>query len=560
MSVVPKKYSNSKSFYKHLQNKHSEVITGEKFQKISFKSTSSIKAAPKRIIIAPATTDLRIEDVITPERKDFINFICTCGFSFNSASKRSFKMFLHRINPNYKIPNTRVLRMDINLYAGEIQLAILRALRNKSCSILTDGGTNNGSQFYPIILFTPQRLYFFALPRLEKTTSKDIIDTMIPFINQLKANNTRIISCCTDNCSNVRSATANTGQNTISQVAQLPILRIPCEIHSSLLFIADIRKDSRSELSIFFSQVQFIISKLHDSGIKQEIQRLVPGKVPIYEEIKWMSISDCLNYILKNEKQLNAIISKYKKVFGCYCFPTCWREINQALEPFTKFIKSIQKDNSLLYEFYHEAKIMTKQWKTLVETSGTSEQTKSFFKSFLVHFKERFRRTCDGLISKVAFLFTPERLESFRKKYHILISSENYKKTDETKKLYSKYTEIKERFFKVARFFKLYNNDFEYFFHWYLTNFSFSSKELFAQWKDFKCFEISDERTKKTYDFDNFAEVIINILNLPASEAAAERAFSQLKYLVPVSRSSTEDRMIMSQMIIRMNWIYQYGD
>lgn len=97
------------------------------------------------------------------------------------------------INPKYRISHNRVLRMDINLYAGEIQLAISRALANKTCSILTDDGTNNRSQFCPIILFTPQRIHIIALPHLERTTSKDILDAMIPFIRILIKKYSR---CC----------------------------------------------------------------------------------------------------------------------------------------------------------------------------------------------------------------------------------------------------------------------------------------------------------------------------------------------------------------------------
>lgn len=95
----------------------------------------------------------------------------------------------------------------------------------------------------------------FSIPRLESTGSSDLINAMIPFIEKLKNSNTRIVTCCTNNCGSIKAATSNTGKETISQVAHLSILRIPCEIHSTLPFIADIKKrfTKRAEYIFYFS-------------------------------------------------------------------------------------------------------------------------------------------------------------------------------------------------------------------------------------------------------------------------------------------------------------------
>lgn len=100
---------------------------------------------------------------------------------------------------------------------------------------------------------------------------------MISFIENLKNTNTRNVEFCTDNCANIKVSISNSEKETISQVEHLLILRIPCEIRSTLLFIAAIKKDPRSELSTFFTSVQSLISRLHDKSIK----KTRTGKVPI---------------------------------------------------------------------------------------------------------------------------------------------------------------------------------------------------------------------------------------------------------------------------------------
>lgn len=406
--------SNPGSIYSHLKRYHPSAYPSmpqEHFQPIPFVSPTT----------SAQTTNPKIPNVIkkslSPDRRALLVVICCSGLSLNMTSKEGFRRFINHINPNYPVPNLKIIRADMILFGEIIKEEIEEELKHKMFSFITDGGTVNDNHFYPIVLFTPQKLYRYAMPKLDDTWHKALAEKFSESLNKLIAKGSKLIACCTDNAANVTRATTMGENETIEEYTHQKNLRVSCGINTANLALKDLQNQN-DEFRQFTEDLKKLMIFCRTNEVKKILKAEgAKGKMPKWMEIKWNIIHDSLSYVMENKAAVESCLTnvRLKKDFDLVDIPQKWNDYMDILKPFSEFIIRIQASHCLLYEFYEYFK------KLQNELDDTILEEGAYLKSALI---SSFKDTADGLLAELSFLFTPKGLEEFRKEYQKFINAE----------------------------------------------------------------------------------------------------------------------------------------
>lgn len=542
--ICRKTFQNSRSIYKHLQRCHPREVNQkpkEKFVPIPFLPVATVPS-------------ISLGKSLSPDRKALLTSICCLGMSLNMTSKDAFRRFINTINPSYNVPNLKIIRADMLIYAKEIQNGIVNSMKNKCFSFITDGGTVNDNSFYPVVIFTPEKLFLYSLPRLKSTDSTTLAKTFSESLNKLIKNGGTLIASCTDNAANVVRATAMGIKDTIEDYTKQKVIRISCGVHTANLALHDLQAQN-PEFSQFTEDLKQIIIFCRTPEVKRILKsEQAKGKIPKWQDIKWNIIHDSLCYIMENKAIVESCLTNIslKRDFELVEIPAKWDDYMEILKPFAAFIKNIQTSHCLLYEFYElYSKLMEDLENTILE-EGLE------LKAALI---SRFNDTADGLLAELCYIFTPKGLDMCRKEFvKFIYPEENIDASEEDIVVYKRYIALKDKFIEVAKYYNLYTDQIEYLYFDYLRNHTFTQDKLMNQWRCYVYKEVYDVHDKKKIDSTKeFTECIIRLLSFPSTEAIVERLFSILEYLFPSSRYSAKDDLMEAQMIIRVNDSFNNG-
>lgn len=423
--------------------------------------------------------------------------------------------------------------------------------------MITDGGTLNDEHFYVILFQTPDRLLYYDVVNLESTDHKSIAGVLANAVIEINkfCGTEKIFSTCTDNAANLLAATKveHNFPDTVQKLSNTTIIHVSCGIHSTQLLLTDFKKKStrfKSYIDQIKSIVVFLKSKenksiLHCGG--------TTSKIPKILDIKWCSYYDAALWIWDNKKQINTVLSfniNKKKKVPIKSIPSYYGKIAEAFKPLKDFVRAIEGDTILRSQLYYQGKLLSKAWK--------SQKGNDFALEMLKLFKERFKNMADEYLFMLSYIFSKDGFKWFKAKMNYLnsikypLSEENQRKIE---KWAQKLDNLKRKMKSIMGYYNLPIIDFEEQWNHFFTripnvipNHMFWSR---TRTRIYKKVVVEGKTINKVMDSFAYAAEMISIL--PATEAAAERFFSELGMRFPSSRWASKHELIRAEMRCKMN-------
>ena len=409
---------------------------------------------------------------------------------------------------------------------------------------MIDGVTRNKNKYQGIILFTSDQLYFLGLEPCEQATGENIAKIIAKTADKIYACGSKLISVCTDNAANniaalnykVFSAQHLSGQN---------FFRFPCVCHTTNLAAKDIFQGKYIE--IFTATLNLIKYFNELSKFK-----LITEKVPQFKEVRWFSLSKCVLFILTHYNYLN---QEARTLFDFINNKYDWRYISLNLSVIKLLIVKLEKDCASIADIYLNLKFAFHQLFQISALYPKCLETNLSFDLYTSLFN-RFTTTVQMNLPFLAFFLTGYGLKSLdnleEKKSTILSIAKETLNVYLSNKSSTEKEKLNELFEYIINFNQqtfLYN-----------CNSTIESVHFWRKiknegqfWKDEGQFPHDDKKI-----LASFATIALEILSIPCSECACERAFSHLgDLLMNNKRNSMSFKMLNSLMLIRMNSIFQ---
>jgi hypothetical protein len=168
----------------------------------------------------------------------------------------------------------------------------------------------------------------------------------------------------TDNASNLeRTFNPNELRDSLPEWIGKPIAHVHCGVHGTNLALRDLEVRFPS-----FSRLRDELCSLLNRSRSQDIKTLLygagcRGKIPVIQEIKWMTFYAAMTFINNNFGQ---IVEVLPEVGASNLFAgSLWRSFSDAIMCFSKFALKIQADCTFLHCRYDEYLVTQKQLEDL---------------------------------------------------------------------------------------------------------------------------------------------------------------------------------------------------
>ena len=411
--------------------------------------------------------------------------------------------------------------------------------KNNVISIIMDGGTIIHSKWIAALGYFNKETRLLDLWIFEEScTIKNIVSQIKNLQAKVSSYRMKIVGACTDNGANMRGCFYNTIGNNLSPFCIKDILRVSCACHSMQLIIDDFleRDDDFKKLVSMLSDFPKKLSHLTEQKIKD---LGLTGYPPVQPQ-RWNSIHISLQYVLKNIEVLS-------KEFGdamLFRDGDYFLQIEEVLAPLHNFTTNLEGDSNDQSDVFIQYRILRGKWIAL-QRSGNPNADK-----LLKLLDERTKNTIDIKLSELAYFFSCKGMNEFAEKYPYY--PEHMAGDPEIRKKISlRHLKIRKLNEKLIQVCAIWNLDFgivsglwsdltqqknEYS-HKYLTK--IDTMQFFP-----------DDKAEELVVFMDFVD---RIACLPASEAASERIFAEMRELF--SEKSTH----LSPETLREELIMNYG-
>lgn len=276
------------------------------------------------------------------------------------------------------------------------------------------------------------------------------------------------------------------------------------------------------------------------------------GHFPEFKEIRWYSLSTCVSFIISHRIFLDPYyLAKYNEIQILYD----WSYIDEILKSLKILMEKFENDSSSIADIFINLKITIKQLMKINELNPRNKSN-NIAEDMINSILNRFTTTANLKLPILAFFFTGKGLQYFNEiDDQALILFETAKDT------FEEYISNNIHKKELLQFFK-------YFVQFRKQTFLISqntTQESFDFWENiskggtFWSIEpqlINDKNDHYKNISKLFARIAIEILTVPCSEAACERAFSHLGDILMNNKRNLSFEMLNSLLIIRMNSIF----
>lgn len=439
-----------------------------------------------------------------------LRYIATSNIPFRAADSEFLRNALSILDPTFILPGKDKLLSEMITLSNDIQNNTYCQIRGRVVSLLFDSCQLWGKHYQGIVIHTPQRLYLYSVLPTANSRASTFSDLIANVVEHLSYHKTTI--CCDNARANVK---AFSNRGLIKK--KLNILRQPCSAHTGNLAIHDMFE--KDEIYGF---------------IIEEVKSLMKNidHAPRLLTIRWDSLFDCVSYIIKHYQKINQnsnIADSLKKIEDTIG----WEQLHDLLAIMDKFIKSVEKDLATISDVGFHFLIA---YNRLIEMNTPASLKLS------EHFKIRFMKKNHLRLPLFAFLMTQAGLQYFRSNPN----SADFIKGNAIAgiKEYMKNRGIQSPIFG-------HNIDS---FQKYLSEFSIDEFTEFRtpieMWKN-----LSQNNQKSDFPI-YFIHLIIEVLQIPASEAPVERIFSALSRIARSETKNVTPQTLNSRLIVRFDTIF----
>ena len=543
-------FTNHRSFYNHKKICKGKMIA-YKYSALNF-----ISPIPN-ITMLPHLSKFDI---------DLIEMMISSNTSINMLNNNDdIKIFVHLGVHKSKIPTPSQFRQNIIHYGHIIYNNTMRLFENKTVSIILDGVTSWNRNFYQFSIFHPNLIRHYNLIQIKTADSITIKNIILNICEDLKKHKITVAGITTDNASNLVSSFKKIRADVISNLCKFPIIRFSCAAHTAQLLIDDLNKNFPSfkktvdDITSFLSwlRTKNILNQFKNKGLQ--------CSPPHFKITRWNSLYRCTKYILNNFdffKNTKIQLSKKNSIRPIQFD----EELNEKLSslfailgPILKFTNIVQQNFSSIGDAF----CALCELKTDL-TKIQDNDKYGYIKFLLLNINHRFGETCDSILAEIGFLLTQEGKEWWNNKKIIAekINSDlsEFIHVSEEDFLYlSEYNSEKKSLLRKIKDLSLYfkidvNYNTNAFLAWLDSDETYIGSPI-EYWKS---------NFTNTFIYNNqpislleFASLAIRILVIPASEAIAERCFSQLKLIHSHLRSQLGSELLDAILRIKLNLIWE---
>lgn len=315
----------------------------------------------------------------------------------------------------------------------------------------------------------------------------------------------------------------------------------PCSCHTLNLAVKDVFTNNFKQ--VFDIVIQLII----DLNVISEHQNI--GQVPRFKEVRWYSLTHCVNYIYSHSKFLFNQQSIVNFLFIENNFQ--WQYISSILNSIEHLFKKLEDDNSSIADLYESITTTLHELKTIDSIHPKIDKcniAEAIYNSIKNRFTEEMEIPC------FAYLITGPGLRYIEKNNiettNLVIFAKNG-----CKNYVSNNSDSKEKcnffdiFLSYHEFSPLYQIEtIKESINFWITILNEDSCVFFPNvYKDHP--EIKEFEKK-------FAEIAFRVLSIPCSEAACERVFSHLTDILMNNKRNLPFDTLNALMIIRINSLF----
>ena len=335
-----------------------------------------------------------------------------------------------------------------------------------------------------------------------------------------------MIAVCTDNAkSNI--AALNHKKNSAQQLSGEHFIRQPCAAHTANLAIKD-TFESDDDFGFVSAVIDFLISTKPERSITE-------GFSPRFHTERWISLYTCTQFVRKKlnlyqnltNQEIDEAIKLIENSIG-------WENLENILQIMWILIEKMERNYSSIADIvpsYLEAFNHLNE----IQTEASQKMSNNL--------KKRFYETLSMNLPMLAFMFTKNGLEYFHEFQH---SDENILKSALNGLIgYQRERELNKINIELNRI--AFIN--------YIKNFDSSQFDNFSSAIEFwtQYAKSNDEKIISS----RFVNFIIEILQIPSSEAAVEKIFSVLSRLTRAEMCNSHCESLNARLIVKFDSIFK---
>ena len=230
----------------------------------------------------------------------FIILLAVCDIPIRAMTSPAFEEFCHSISPYFQVPGRNKTRKLIAEYATQIHNNNMQKIYGDFCYILIDGANKFHKKLEGILIVTYSYMFFWKFEEVMHATGKALSDIISTVIHDLKINHNRLIAIVTDNASNNVLA-FNPEHGLCQEGSKEYFIHFRCICHS--LDLALKHTFNMIQNAHWLESLKNLLSFLsHTTGVAG------PSI-----SIRWSSITDCAKFVLIHLDDIKNNIEREKK-------------------------------------------------------------------------------------------------------------------------------------------------------------------------------------------------------------------------------------------------------
>ena len=480
--------------------------------------------------------------ILTPENRALVEALCKLGLPLSIIKKREWTQLLRVLGCTVAMPSIVSLKLMIHAHAADINSRICSAVRDQVVTLITDGGSIREQSHYVAIWYCNRKVYFGGIFPVARSTSQSIADALSAPIKKLQDAGATVAAVVTDNARNLINAT-----ETLSTIAGHSILRIACSIHTSNLILTDLANENEA-FRMFREQYAEFFKYLRTKEVRSVLKPVVSGKIPLIQEIKWLSYYEAGLWMDRNLEVLNQwLVGRGKDPI-----PQDWLTFQRILRPLGEVMLRAQANHILLYEFYTEYENLVARWRS--DDDPIAHRLADLLEA-------RFSTTGDIPLAYLCHMFSRtdvRRYQELWRKYYSW-NPRDVADVQSRQSLSRLRSMLIAKLTSVCKYYGVEMADmvvpilFDPIMQVYVLSESVEPPVALLRGLSTRTDLLPNGGR---VFWTGVVTVIHTLIQIPASESIAERVFSHLHALVPPTRYSSSDRLIDSQMTVRMQNIF----
>lgn len=271
----------------------------------------------------------------------------------------------------------------------------------------------------------------------------------------------------------------------------------------------------------------------------------------LIQDIKWLTYYQAFCFIERHRDQVNEVLSRKLAQPGRKSpefteIPEEWCVYLKSLAPLGEFIVQTERSQTRLCEVFALLIDLKKKWDALANPIS---------KRLAEMLSVRFENTANGILTQLAYLFTPKGLVYFRGIFSVLDVEESIDEHDYQRRLNLR-DDLMREFGSVYAYFGFAMPEIRVppLFHQFLKHYQLTAEPMSVQLERLRIKKL--DMQGQSIPWNDFCLVAERLLELPASESVAERIISHMAALFPASRFSARPELVDAQITVRAQEVF----